>query len=204
VCKMSRQQRYSLLLPGVAYVAVIRVWASFRTRFLVPFLPLVLVLSGLGFGHLLRSSRGGLKIVGLLSMICSLVWFVISYFQQPITRYYPNDASHAVAYAQMKQVALQLETLPPTPLLGLARSLDGGIEGVYWHRHPFVAGRDLGVNCNLWRQLVLDFEIQRIWLDHASFPMVISCFPGIRPLVKHGQFAVFEFSFPHSPQYSPY
>ena len=110
--------------------------------------------------------------------------------EDPPTRYYPHDRSHAERYAEMVPLASALGQRQPGVVLGYATSLDGGIEGVYWHRFSFVAGR--GFSITEAEKLVRDFDVRYIWSDEETAGEIAAHFPDGERILSSPHYAVFE------------
>ena len=83
------------------------------------------------------------------------------YRDQPPTRYYQYDAEWAATYAKMLPLARELGKRERGVVMGYAYILDGGMETVYWHRQPFVYGRELPPEAL--SKVVEDFGVRYLW-----------------------------------------
>jgi hypothetical protein len=188
--KDNKEKLISLLLPTMLYLAAIIAWATYKFRFLTPLLPVFCILAALGFVYLNRQGKIGWWIAGLC-LVGTFAWFIFPVLQGSETLYYNRDSRiHDALYAEMQPLASSLASRPEGIVLGYAQSLDGGIETVYWHRFPFVAGRGLG-EMEI-KKLAVDFHIRYIWVDSTTLPSVQEWFPAARQIEQSGEFTTLE------------
>lgn len=180
-----------LILPTLICLIMPNLTAIFRGRYVAPLLPMTYVTTAFGFTWLWRNpSRRRLALIGLFGTI---LWVLPQYFQTPPTRYYVQDRGHAKYYTTMKELAQDLSQREPGVVLGYARGLDGGIEGIYWHQLPFVRGRGNGPPHEDYpgqklQKLAADFHVRYIWADDSTLAELQRVFP-------HGQIVLQSFPF---------
>lgn len=188
--KTNKGQIISLLLPTVSYLAVISLWATYKFRFLTPLMPVFSLLTALGFMVLLKQRRIWPWFAGLC-LIGAVAWSLIPFFQNSKTLYYGHESqAHDTRYAEMQPLAISLATRSQGVVLGYSQYLDGGIETVYWHRFPSVAGRDMSEKEI--KKLVTDFDIRYIWADVVTFDSLQQWFPEAKLIDQSGEFVILE------------
>jgi len=190
--RSDRRKATAFALPPVLYTTTIFLWATFKYRFLVPLLPATYIGAAFGFMEL-YDRRPLWKSLRWICLVGTIVWGAQGFLEQPPTRYYHNDASHAAHYEKMLPLARELEQLEPGVVLGYSRSLDGGLETIYWHRFPFVYGRGFNKVEEV-RKLVHDFDIRYIWADQATVHHVESYFPEAKISLGNELYYVLEIS----------
>ncbi len=188
--KVNKGKTFDLLLPSALYWGAIILWATYKFRFLIPLIPAFSIFTALGFVRLYSQGKIWRWVAGLC-LGGTLAWFLLPIFQGSRTLYYGQESqAHDIQYAEMQPLASSLATWPPGVVLGYAQSLDGGIETVYWHGLPFVAGRGLG-ELEI-KKLVADFDIRYIWVDATTLPSMQAWFPSVKLIDQSGEFAIFE------------
>lgn len=192
--------RAALAIYG-ACLATMIFWGAFRmTRFLVPLLPPFYLLAATGALELWQRGQGRMHewqaSLAVVLVLGTLGWGVPLYLEGPPTRYYVWDTRHADDYQKMRELAQQLKTLRPSPVLGYATSLDGGIETLYFHRLPFVRGRlfvgDGGLEAAAVQALIRDFSIRYIWTDSEMLARAQSIFPHAKLRLHNERYFVLE------------
>ncbi|MGB9640602.1 MAG: hypothetical protein ACPL4H_06780 [Anaerolineales bacterium] len=177
-----------LFSPLGLYIITVFLWATYKLRFLIPLLPFVYTEIGKGFEVLIRQSTWR-KWLGWGLGAGVLLAMAFPYFQARPNLYYGDETKHnSMLYDQMQPLAIQLGQLPHGVVLGIANSLDGGIETIYWSKQPFVAGR--GFTPEIWEKLVGDFEVRYIWCDQDQEEEVLNMFPKAKTLLFNQQFCV--------------
>lgn len=188
--KENKEKLAYLLLPSACYIIAILVWATYKFRFLIPLLPVFFLLSAAGFTTMRQ--RG--KIWQWIAGICltgTLIWIALPSSREVKTLYYGEESqSHAVLYSAMKPLASWLASMPEGVVLGYAQPLDGGIETIYWHHLPFVAGRGLG-EAEI-KKLAKDFNIRYIWADTITRDTIEEWLPEVKILKQSGEFTILE------------
>jgi hypothetical protein len=190
-----RAVRAGAVVYGVVAATMV-LWGTVRlTRFLVPLLPALLVLAGVGAVWLWHRGRAQAWAAGVL-VIGTIGFDIPAYFERPPTRYYVDDANYAEDYRRMRSLAAQLAKLPPGPVLGYSMSLDGGIETVYFHRFPFVRGRRFDgsglLDPEVLQRLVHDFGVRYVWVDTATRRDARHLFRDATPRLRNARYAVLE------------
>ncbi|PWH16655.1 MAG: hypothetical protein DDG59_08915 [Anaerolineae bacterium] len=175
--------------PMLLYLLTIAFWATYKTRFLIPLLPPSYLLIGEGVKVLHQRMKAGAWLlwlgVGLLGLLT-----ILPYRQQPLNFYYGAEtAAHARQYDHMKSLAEQLGHQPRGVVLGVANSLDGGIETIYWSKQPFVTGR--GIEASLWKQLAIDFQVRYLWGECQQAQEIRQVFAASQLLLSNGFYCVF-------------
>jgi hypothetical protein len=193
-----RQRRFALavLIPGVLYTLMVVIWPVFKYRFLVPLLAPAYLLAGIGFTRLpeiipwkppvWRGARW-LLLVGMLA------WCVPAYFTHPPTHYYsaPSEASLAPLYDEMRGLADQMRALPPGGVMGYSKSLDGGLETVYWTRLPYVHVPD-GQSAEQLAERARQYPVRYVWGDQKTAETITTTFPAAKVVLSSGPFSVYD------------
>lgn len=188
--KTNKANMIALLFPTTAYSIVIVLWVTYKFRFLTPLLPAFILLATLGFINLYNSSKIWRWVAGLC-LVGTLAWFIFPLFRQTKTLYYGRENQpHDTLYREMQPLAASLVNRQPGVVLGYAQYLDGGIETVYWHRFPFVAGRGLGETAI--KKLVDDFDIRYIWTDTTTIASLQEWFPIAGVMDRSEHFLILE------------
>ena len=189
-----RRQLMTLFLPYLFYILMIILWATYKYRFLVPAIPAAYLLAGIGIDILIKNHLSKtnlvLKSAGVVGLIGLFVWFIPAYSETPPTRYYQNDEKHLSQYAQMQEMVNELNSFDTGIVMGFAKSLDGGIETVYWHDMPFVFGR--GLDPNEVQKLAEDFQVRYVWVDQDMLAAFENAFPDAFLLRNNDLYAIFE------------
>lgn len=180
----------ALVVPCGLYVITVFVWATYKYRFLIPVLPAAYIAAGFGVVTLCKR-RLAWKLAGWLCLAGTVAWGAPGFFEEPRTQYYQDDQGRAAQYDSMLELAKELGTFEPGVTLGYADSLDGGIETVYWHRFPFVAGCGF-TRIEEVRKLVDDFDVRYVWTDEAGVDRVKSFLPGAKLISRNETYSVFE------------
>jgi len=188
--KTNKDRITPLLIPIICYVAAIGIWATYKFRFLTPIIPAYCFL--VSFGFFVIFSKGGFwRWFAGLCLTGAFIWSIIPIFQDAKTMYYGRESHpHNALYAEMQPLAISLATRQPGVVLGYSQYLDGGIETVYWHRFPFVAGR--GMSEMEIKKLAADFNFRYIWADTTSAPTLQQWFPAANVIDRSGEFVVLE------------
>jgi len=189
----NQRRGIALFLISVLYLATFGSFHPFKYqyRFLVPVLPTTYILAAFGFVKLLYDRHSFCKLLAWICLVGAIVWGIQGFFEQPPTRYYENDSEHAAQYEKMLPLARELGQLEPGVVLGYSHSLDGGFETVYWHRFPFVYGRDRKEQEQV-QKLVRDFDVRYIWTDQQRLDEVESYFPEARIILRNEPYYIFE------------
>ena len=184
----------SILTPAGVYTLTIFLWATYKFRFLVPLLPSSYLLAAYGFSTLSNRPYWG-KWIAWICILGSIGWMIPSYLHPEPTLYYGNETTaQAKLYAKMRPLAEDLSNLEPHVTLGYSQYLDGGIETVYWHRFPFVAGRGLGLPEI--QKLICDFDVQYIWADDATKAEITDTFTASHLILQSPPFYIYKISTP--------
>jgi hypothetical protein len=193
VFKSSKRFFFALVFPSFLYVMIIFLWATYRYRFLVPALPVAYMAASVGFVELYRDTRAKsvfLKAFVIACLAGTIMWGGPSFFQEPPTKYYQYEDMHALQYEEMRTLAFELREMAPGVVLGYSRTLDGGIETVYWHQLPFVYGR--GLEMETIQKLTHDFDVRYIWADQTTVHQVESAFSNAVLVLSGDIYFVFE------------
>ena len=201
VFKNKDARLWILLLFLASYLLPVLMWPGFRSRFLVPVLPFVFILSGIGYHYLY--TQGGLARRGsTVALFTSLGWFAISWLiTSNLTgspaRYYTFDLKHKVDYADMMILVDQMKALEKGVVIGAARSLDGGMEGIYWHGFPYVHARPWvsghGLQWSLIQRLQKDYDAKYFWTDEIMLPKYEAYIDKLKLVATSGKFRLYEF-----------
>ena len=188
--KEKRKTLYALSMPPIMYGLAIILWGTYKFRFLIPLLPAAYLLAAIGFIYLLRLG-GWRKTIGWLFLAGSLIWMGATYLQSQPTLYYGKETREdARLYDQMRPLAVELAKQETGVVLGIAETLDGGIETVYWTGLPFVAGR--GLRKAEIGKLGHDFHARYLWADEATLGLARAAFPTARLILENPPFYVLE------------
>lgn len=180
----------TLTSPVILYILTILLWATCKTRFLIPLLPASYFLIGESIEHGLRTikDRPWLLWIGIAILF---LWTMLPYRLQPLNLYYGIETlSHAQQYDQMRELANLLAEKPGGVILGVSPSLDGGIETIYWAKQPFVAGR--GLNESIWKKLAIDFQIRYLWSECTQRDILQRLFPNLQVYLSNDLYCVLE------------
>ncbi len=201
VLKKRDARLWILLLFLASYLLPVLLWPGFRSRFLVPVLPFVFILSAIGF-HYLYIQRGLARRLSRVALFTSLGWFAISWLiTSNLTgspaRYYTFDLKHKVDYADMMILVDRMKGLEKGVVVGAARSLDGGMEGIYWHGFPYVHARPWvsgdGLQWSLIERLQKDYHAQYFWTDEIMLPKYEENLKDMELLLQSGKFRLYRF-----------
>lgn len=178
----------SFFSPIILYLLTIAFWATYKTRFLIPFLPIAYLLMGQGveIGLKIAKERAWLLWIGILALF---LWTLLPYRQRPMNFYYASETpSLAQQYDQMKSLASQLAAQPQGVVLGVSNSLDGGIETIYWAKQPFVMAR--GLDGAIWKKLAEDFQVRYLWSECKQIDKLWELFPASQLLLSNNLYCV--------------
>lgn len=181
--------------PLGLYMITVFLWATYKLRFLIPLFPFAYIEIGKGCEKLIQQ-KIWYKWLGWGLTAGVLVGMALPYFQARPNLYYGTDTKrNSMLYDQMQPLALELGQLPHGVVLGIANSLDGGIETIYWSKQPFVAGR--GFTPEIWEKLGKDFEVRYIWCDQDQEEEVLKVFPQAKTRLSNHQFRVLQLPTAH-------
>ena len=184
-----------LLCLGISYLVPVLGWASFKYRFLAPILPFALILTAIGY-HSCRDLGGSQAKWAKHAMIGMFLWFfgawvVSSALTGSPTRYYAFDLKHKGDYSEMVEFAEQITKLERGTIVGSAKSLDGGIEGIYLHQFPYVHARGFG--WDYLQRIRADFDATYFWTDQEMMKGYKENLVHLELVLSHGQFRLFRF-----------
>jgi 4-amino-4-deoxy-L-arabinose transferase-like glycosyltransferase len=175
--------------PLGLYMITVFLWATYKLRFLIPLLPFAYIEIGKGCEKLIQQ-KIWYKWLGWGLTAGVLVGMALPYFQARPNLYYGTDTKrNSMLYDQMQPLALELGQLPHGVVLGIANSLDGGIETIYWARQPFVTGR--GMNEVVLRKLASDFTVAYLWADRGQEDWVRDIFPQAHILEENAAYTLY-------------
>ena len=179
-----------LTSPVMLYLLTILLWATSKTRFLIPLLPAAYLLIGEGIEHGLKTIKGRPWLLWTGIAILFL-WTILPYRLRPFNLYYGFETpSHARQYDQMRELANLLAEKPEGVMLGVSPSLDGGIETIYWAKQPFVTGR--GMSESIWKKLATDFRVRYLWSECAQRDSLQRLFPNSQVILSNSLYCVLE------------
>jgi hypothetical protein len=194
---MRRDQRATLAvgLPAAAYMIVALAWPVFKYRFLVPALPILFLLAGVGFARLpdlFPARQRTARVAAWLLLIGSLAWLLPGFLNNPPTHYNaPSDeAKTAAQYPIMLKLVGEVRQRDPGVMLGDSGLLDSGIDTVYWSRLPFVVGS--GDPPDALKLLADQYHVRYVWADTTTMKNVEAAFPGAQMILSEGPWVVFE------------
>lgn len=187
--RRDRRLAIALFLPAFCYALTVVMWATWRDRFVVPLVPVTCLGAAAGFAALLKGRRL-LQGMGWIFVTAALLWNVNGLLRGPATYYYRYSSSHAASYAAMLSLVKEMGAIEKGTILGYSQALDGGTETVYWHRRPFVYGRELPLQTVA--KVIEDFGIRYIWVDSANYGLIRSNFPDADEIRSNREFHLFE------------
>ena len=202
VFKKRDAKLFILLLFLATYLLPVLLWPGFRSRFLVPVLPFVFILSAIGY-HYLYTQGGLARRLSTVAFFTSFGWFAISWLiTSNLTgspaRYYTFDLKHKADYADMISLVEGMTELEKGVVIGAARSLDGGMEGIYWHGFPYVHARPWvsgdGWQWSLIERLQKDYHAQYFWTDEIMLPKYEENLKEMELLLQSGKFRLYRFA----------
>jgi hypothetical protein len=185
-----------IFILGASYLIPVLCWASFKYRFLVPILPIAFIFTAMGCRYC--QDRGGLwPNFAKLAMTGTFAWFGIAWIVTIIltgspTRYYAFDMKHKEDYSEMVIFANKVSSLEKGTIIGSAKSLDGGIEGVYIHKFPYIAARGFP-----WEYIVRlrkDFDATYFWTDDFMKKSYGKKLENMEIVLSHGKFHLLRFN----------
>ena len=86
---------------------------------------------------------------------------------------------------------LELKEKNEGVVLGCSRTLDGGIEGVYWHGFPFASTQ--GMKPKFLHRVVDDFKASYLWIDKSQYKEFKSLFPKAKKTLSNDRYIVLSF-----------
>lgn len=193
---IKRSRSHIIVFLFFASVMVpILLWPGFKTRFLLPLLPIFLLYSYLGFEAVKTRFPKFLKI-GKICRWGVPVWFGISWICSIAvtgspSRYYTFDLKHKKDYEEMLDLTRQMNAIEKATLIGSAKSLDGGVEGVYYHEFPYVHAR--GFDWALIQRIRRDYNAQYFWTDEIMLPKYEKNLKEMELLLQSGKFRLYRF-----------
>jgi hypothetical protein len=187
--RQRRRAAFVSLLLVSSYTLTVLLWATNRSRFVVPIIPLTYLVAAAGVAFLLRD-RLPWRALGWVCLTGTIAWSLAGYRDQPPTRYYPYDAEWAATYAKMLPLAQELGKRESGVVLSYAYILDGGIETVYWDRQSFVYGRELPPEAL--SKVVEDFGVRYLWTQADMAEDLLTRFPRAREILVNDVFHVLE------------
>jgi hypothetical protein len=184
-----------ILFLGISYLVPVLGWASFKYRFLVPILPLAFVLTATGF-HFCRERGGTWSTWGKIGIGGTFVWFfgawiASSWLTGSPSRYYAFDLAHKVDYSHMSIFSEKIKKLERGTIIGSAKCLDGGIEGVYLHQFPYISAR--GFSWEYIQKIRKDFKATYFWTDKEMMRTYEGKLKDLEPVLSYEQFRLFRF-----------
>ena len=187
--RQRRRAAFASLLLVLIYTLTVLLWATDRSRFVVPIIPLTYLVAAAGVAFLLRD-RLPWRALGWICLTGTIAWSLVGYRDQPPTRYYQYDAEWAATYAKMLPLAQELGKRERGVVLSYAYILDGGIETVYWDRQPFVYGRELPPEAL--SKVVEDFGVRYLWTQADMSEDLLTRFPRAQKILVNDVFHVLE------------
>ena len=91
----------------------------------------------------------------------------------------------------MVDLTRQMNAIEQAMLIGSAKSLDGGVEGVYYHKFPYVHAR--GFDWNLIQRIRRDYNAQYFWTDEIMLPKYEENLKDLELLLQSGKFRLYRF-----------
>ena len=85
----------------------------------------------------------------------------------------------------------KMKTLKPSLVVGSARSLDGGLEALYYHEFPYVHAR--GFDWKLIERIRNDYNAKYFWTDEIMLSKYEAYTDKLKLVATSGKFRLFEF-----------
>lgn len=184
------------LLFAAMYLIPILLWPGFKSRFLVPLIPFLLLLTYFGYQSF-KQMFPNLVTVRKIAVISIPAWFFISWFvsiwiTESPSKYYLIDLKHKNDYAEMLEISDLMKDLEKLPVIGSAKSLDGGIESVYHHGFPYIHAR--GFDWDAIEKIQHDYHAQYFWTDEIMLPKYEENLKEMELLLQSGKFRLYRFA----------
>lgn len=167
---------------ALLYLGQISFWGFIRPRFLVPLLPLLLTGAAVGMAGLAGIERKRVRLAMALVAI-TLAGFIAMGFVQ--------GKEPDMDFAASRQLALWLKDQPEGTVLGYSERLDGGIEGVRFHRQPYVDGRNFLFQPAATVELLRQYQPRYLWCDSRTRPFLEQLAP-MRLMKREGHLCILE------------
>lgn len=82
-------------------------------------------------------------------------------------------------------------------VIGAASSLDGGMEGIYWHGFPYIHARSWvsgeGMNWETVARIRKDYQAKYFWTDEIMLPKYEAQLDQLKLMATSGKFRLFQF-----------
>ena len=190
-----KPKRILILVFLATYLIPIFLWPGFKSRFLAPLLPIAFLFSYFGFLSL-KEDFPKFFLAGRICLWGIPIWFAFSWICSSIltgspSRYYTFDLKHKSDYTDMLEMVEKMKTLKPSLVVGSARSLDGGLEALYYHEFPYVHAR--GFDWKLIERIRNDYNAKYFWTDEIMLSKYEAYTDKLKLVATSGKFRLFEF-----------
>jgi len=190
-----KPKRILILVFLATYLIPIFLWPGFKSRFLAPLLPIAFLFSYFGFLSL-KEDFPKFFLAGRICLWGIPIWFAFSWICSSIltgspSRYYTLDLKHKSDYTDMLEMVEKMKTLKPSLVVGSARSLDGGLEALYYHEFPYVHAR--GFDWKLIERIRNDYNAKYFWTDEIMLSKYEAYTDKLKLVATSGKFRLFEF-----------
>ena len=191
----------TVLIFTITYLVPILLWPGFKSRFLAPLLPLAIIFICIGAHHFFPKSKIKQKwekiVVGSIFLWFGASWLLSVSVTGSPSRYYTFDLVHKENYQEMLGLVNKMKGLERGLVIGAARSLDGGMEAIYWHRFPYVhwrpwVGHD-GMNWESVARIRKDYQAKYFWIDEIMLPRYEAHLDELKLIATSGKFRLFQF-----------
>lgn len=190
-----------VLIFTSTYLVPILLWPGFKSRFLASLLPLAIIFICIGSYHFFQESKVGLKwkriIVGSIFLWFGSSWLLSLSVTGSASRYYTFDLVHNKNYQEMIGLVDKMKELERGLVIGAARSLDGGMEGIYWHGFPYIHARSWvsgeGMNWETVARIRKDYQAKYFWTDEIMLPKYEAQLDQLKLMATSGKFRLFQF-----------
>jgi 4-amino-4-deoxy-L-arabinose transferase-like glycosyltransferase len=199
--KYRTSRSVTVLIITTTYLLPILLWPGFKSRFLAPLLPLAIIFTCIGIHHLFQNTKIKLKwkkiIAGSIFLWFGFSWLLSVSVTGSASRYYTFDLVHKQNYQEMLGLVDKMKGLERGLVIGAARSLDGGMEAIYWHEFPYIHGRPWvsgdGMNWQTVERIRMDYNVKYFWTDDIMLPKYEAYIDKLKLVATSGKFRLYEF-----------
>jgi len=190
-----------MLIFTISYLVPILFWPGFRSRFLAPLLPLAIIFICIGIHHFFQKNLKIKKwekiIVGSIFLWFGSSWLLSVSVTGSASRYYTFDLVHKENYQEMLGLVDKMKDLERGLVIGAARSLDGGMDAVYWHKFPYIHARPWvsgdGMKWETITRIRKDYQAKYFWTDEIMLTKYEPHMDQLQLIASSGKFSLFQF-----------
>jgi 4-amino-4-deoxy-L-arabinose transferase-like glycosyltransferase len=190
-----------MLIFTISYLVPILFWPGFRSRFLAPLLPLAIIFICIGIHHFfqknLKIKKWEKTIVGSIFLWFGSSWLLSVSVTGSASRYYTFDLVHKENYQEMLGLVDKMKDLERGLVIGAARSLDGGMDAVYWHKFPYIHARPWvsgdGMKWETIARIRKDYQAKYFWTDEIMLTKYEPHMDQLQLIASSGKFSLFQF-----------